>query len=212
MTDVATAYAARAAEYAAALGVMDAVHPSDRQVVDTWASTVSGQVLDAGCGPGHWTDYLHRRGLNVHGIDVVPQFVDRARASYPAVSFARGSIDAIDAPDASIGGVLSWFSTIHHDPSRIMTPLLEFARVLRPGGTLLLGYFDGAEVEPFDHAIIRAYRWPARELSAMLEAAGFHVIETHRRTERGRRDVGAILSERDDPRPVSSRHSPRQSG
>lgn len=212
MTDVATAYAARAAEYAAALGVMDAVHPSDRQVVDTWASNVSGRVLDAGCGPGHWTDYLHRCGLNVHGIDVVPQFIDKARASYPAVRFGLGSIDAIDAPDASLGGVLSWFSTIHHEPSRILTPLLEFARVLRPGGTLLLGHFDGAEVEPFDHAVVRAYRWPARELSAMLEAAGFDVIETHRRTERGRRDVGAILSERNAPRPMPSPPSSRQSG
>ena len=77
-----------------------------------------------------------------------------------------------------------------------MIPLLEFARVLRPGGTLLLGYFDGAEVEPFDHAVVRAYRWPAGGLSAVLENAGFDVIETHWRTERGHRDVGAILCER----------------
>lgn len=202
MTDVETAYAARAGEYADALGSMDAVHPSDRQLVDTWASHVSGRVLDAGCGPGHWTDYLSRCGLDAHGIDIVPEFLDRARACYSAIRFGVGSIDAIDEPDDSLGGVLSWFSPIHHEPSRMKTPLLEFARVLRPGGVLLLGYFDGADVEPFDHAVVRAYRWSARELSAMLEAAGFDIMETHRRTERGRRDVGAILCERHDPRPV----------
>lgn len=195
MTDIATAYAVRAAEYADTLGSMNAVHPSDRQLVDAWSSNVSGPILDAGCGPGHWTDHLHRRGLDVHGVDIVPEFIDRARAAYPSVSFTLGSIDAIDEPDDSLGGILSWFSTIHHEPPRIMIPLLEFARVLRPGGTLLLGYFDGAEVEPFDHAVVRAYRWPTRELSAVLETAGFDVIETHRRTERGRRDVGAILCE-----------------
>ena len=195
MTDIATAYAVRAAEYADALGSMNAVHPSDRQLVDTWSSNVSGPILDAGCGPGHWTDHLHRRGLDVHGVDIVPEFIDRARAAYPSVPFTLGSIDAIDEPDGSLGGILSWFSTIHHEPPRIMIPLLEFARVLRPGGTLLLGYFDGAEVEPFDHAVVRAYRWPAGELSAVLENAGFDVIETHRRTERGHRDVGAILCE-----------------
>ena len=195
MTDIAPAYASRAAEYADALGSMNAVHPSDRQLVDTWSSNVSGPILDAGCGPGHWTDYLHRRGLDVHGVDIVPEFIDGARAAYPSVSFTLGSIDAIDEPDDSLGGILSWFSTIHHEPPRIMIPLLEFARVLRPNGTLLLGYFDGAEVEPFDHAVVRAYRWPTGELSAVLETAGFDVIETHRRTERGRRDVGAILCE-----------------
>ena len=171
---------------------MNAVHPSDRQLVDTWSSNVSGPILDAGCGPGHWTDHLHRRGLDVHGVDIVPEFIDRARSDYPSVPFTLGSIDAIDEPDDSLGGILSWFSTIHHEPPRIMIPLLEFARVLRPGGTLLLGYFDGAEVEPFDHA----YRWPAGGLSAVLETAGFDVIETHRRAERGHRDVGAILCER----------------
>ena len=181
---------------------MNAVHPSDRQLVDTWASRIAGRVFDAGCGPGQWTDYLNRCGLDVHGLDIVPEFINKARANYPAISFDLGSIDEIDVPDASLGGVLSWFSTIHHEPSRIMTPLLEFSRVLRPGGALLLGYFDGAQVESFDHAVVRAYSWPTRDLSAVLETAGFDVIETHRRTERGRRDVGAILCERHDPRPI----------
>jgi len=156
VTDVATAYATRAAEYADALGTMDVVHPSDHQLVDTWAGNLSGRVLDAGCGPGHWTDYLQRRGLDVHGVDVIPQFIERARTSYPSARFDLGSIDAIDEPDDSFGGILSWFSTIHHEPDQIDIPLHEFARVLRPGGALLLGHFDGNELEPFDHAVVRA--------------------------------------------------------
>ena len=48
-----------------------------------------------------------------------------------------------DEPDGSLGGILAWLSTIHHEPSRIGIPLAEFARTLRPGGGLLLGYFDG---------------------------------------------------------------------
>lgn len=199
MTDVAIAYAARAAEYADALGSMTAVHPSDKQLVETWASMTSGRVLDAGCGPGHWTDHLLGLGADVHGIDVVPEFVERARATYSAVRFDLGSIDAVEEPDDSIGGILSWFSTIHHEPYRISVPLAEFARILRPGGTLLLGYFDGPEIEPFDHSVVRAYRWSAHELTAMLEPAGFDIIETHRRTERGHRAVGAILCELREP-------------
>lgn len=175
---------------------MTAVHPSDRHLVETWAAAASGPVLDAGCGPGHWTHYIHRRGVDIRGFDLVPAFIDGARATYPGVRFDLGSIDAIDENDGAVGGILSWFSTIHHEPERIAVPLSEFARVLRPGGTLLIGYFDGDEVEPFDHAVTRAYRWPASELQERLDEAGFDVIETHRRSDRGRRSVGAILCER----------------
>ncbi|KAA9130412.1 class I SAM-dependent methyltransferase [Microbacterium caowuchunii] len=172
---------------------MGAVHTIDRHLVEAWATSTAGRVLDAGCGPGHWTNRLASLGVDVHGVDLVPEFIGHARITYPAARFDLGSIDDLDEPDGALGGILSWFSTIHHDPSQITTPLAEFARTLRPGGTLLLGYFQGTRVEAFDHAVARAYRWTAHELHAALEAVGFEIIETHQRTERGRRPVGAIL-------------------
>ena len=196
MTNVRDAYTVRAAEYTDLLGSMDAVHPSDRQLVDTWAEAVSGRVLDAGCGPGQWTKHLSVRGLDVRGIDLVPSFIDRARSAYPGVRFDVGSIDDIDEPDGALGGILSWFSTIHHEPEHLSVPIAEFARTLRSGGLLVLGYFDGDTVEAFDHAVTRAYRYPASALHAVLEEHGFEVIETHRRTAQGHRPVGAILARR----------------
>ena len=193
MSHVSDAYARRADEYAQLFGTMTAVHPSDRRLVEAWADAVEGRVLDAGCGPGHWTHHLATRGLDARGIDAVPRFVARARAAYPSVRFDVGSLDAIDEPDGALGGILSWYSIIHHEPERIAVPLAEFARVLRPGGTLVVGYFDGAAVEPFDHAVARAYRWPATELGARLEDCGFEVLEAHRRAGRGHRPHGAIV-------------------
>lgn len=195
---VGTAYARRAAEYAELLGSMGAVHPSDRQLVDTWAAAVSGPAIDAGCGPGHWTDHLHRQGLDVRGIDFVPDFIEHARATYPATQFDAGSIDALPDRTGSVGGILAWYSLIHHDPSAIATPLGEFARVLRPGGDLLLGFFEGPAVETFDHAVVTAYRWPIGELGVRIQHAGFDVIETHTRTGPGHRPHGAILARRAD--------------
>lgn len=196
MTSTAAAYAARAGEYADVLGSMGAVHPSDRELVETWARRVPGRVLDAGCGPGHWTAHLASLGIEVRGVDLVPAFIDRARRRFPGVRFDLGSIDDLDESDASYGGVLSWFSTIHHAPETIAVPLEEFRRVLRPGGLLALGFFTGRAVEPFDHAVTRAYRWPVAPLRALLDAAGFDVIEVHVREERGARPVGAIIAER----------------
>ena len=135
-------------------------------------------------------------GCNIRGIDLVPDFIQHARATYPDARFDHSNIESIEEADDAVGGILSWFSTIHHDPSRISVPIAEFARVLRPGGTLVLGYFDSADsIEPFDHAVVQAYRWPAAALQTVLSAAGFATIETHRRTERGQRPVGVIICE-----------------
>lgn len=196
MTETSAAYSDRATEYAELLGSMAAVHPADQQLVDSWAGGLSGRVLDAGCGPGHWTAHLQGLGLDVYGTDLAPALVEHARSTFPGVRFELQSIDQIDEPDGSLGGVLSWFSTIHHEPSTIDVPIAEFSRTLRPGGRLVLGYFDGDTCEPFDHAVVRAYRWPAGELHRVLEAAGLEVVETCRRTVPGERPVGAIVCER----------------
>lgn len=196
MTTTTTAYAARAAEYVELLGSVSSVHPSDRQIIETWSTQVEGEVLDAGCGPGHWTNHLNDLGCDARGIDLVPAFLTHARSNYPGIRFDLGSIDDIDADDGSLGGILSWFSTIHHEPYAIATPISEFARVLRPGGQLALGFFSSTALEPFDHAVTRAYRWPAPELCDVLDAAGFYTLEIHLRETRGERPVGTIVCER----------------
>lgn len=188
---------------------MASVHPSDLQIVDSWAAGVRGDALDAGCGPGHWTNHLHEFGLSIRGIDLVPAFIDHARSTYPGIRFDLCSIDDIDVDDGAFGGILSWFSTIHHEPDTIAVPISEFARVLRPGGRLVLGFFSGPVIEAFDHAVVTAYRWPPDRMRAVLEAAGFDIVETHLRESRGHRPVGAIVSERRRSGPDGERPSGR---
>jgi SAM-dependent methyltransferase len=191
---VRTAYANRAAEYAELLGTMASVHPSDVQLVSAWADRVDGPIIDAGCGPGHWTEFLARRGKQVRGVDLVPEFVAHARKNHPGIQFETGSLNRLDAEADSVHGILAWYSLIHHHPTTIATPLAEFARVLAPGGDILLGFFLGSDVNSFDHAVVTAYRWPVEELEAAVEHAGFTVIETHTRTARNQRAHGAIVA------------------
>ena len=199
------AYSARAAEYIALLGTMRAVHPSDRQLVSSWAELLMGDVIDAGCGPGHWTDFLRRCRANARGVDQVAEFVNSARENYPDSKFRVGSLEALDADNDSVGGVLAWYSLIHHEPSTIQVPLREFHRVLRPGGELLIGFFEGPALEQFDHAVAPAYRWPVSALSEELDAAGFDIIETHTRTTLNQRPHAAIDARRSKRAPSATR-------
>lgn len=93
---------------------------------------------------------------------------------------------------------LAWYSLIHTRPDRIDLLLAEFARVVRPGGGLVVGFFEGPELVPFDHAVTTAYFWPTGLLSARLEQAGFVVIDTDARTVPGTRRLGTIVARRAD--------------
>ena len=72
-----------------------------------------------------------------------PAMVERARRGYPRLSFEVGSITALRLRDATVGGALAWYSTIHTPPPDLPRVFAEFARVLAPGGYLLVGFHVG---------------------------------------------------------------------
>ncbi|GEK20554.1 methyltransferase [Cellulomonas xylanilytica] len=170
-----TAYAARAAEYTELLGSVSAMDPLDRQLIAEWGARCRGLVVDAGCGPGHWTHLLSELGAEVEGVDLVPAFVEQAQARFPAVSYRVARLDDLGLPDGSAGGVLAWYSLIHVEPVRVPTVLREIRRCLRADGTLLVGFFAGDRLEPFPHAVVTAYSWPVDDLARLVEDAGFMV-------------------------------------
>ncbi len=207
MTDapVPEAYAARAAEYIDLFGSISAAAAVDRVQVLAWARGIDGRIIDVGCGPGHWANYLAEQGLDVEGVDPVPEFAHHARHAHPGVAYRIGDADHLGVESGSLGGVLAWFSLIHVPPDRIGAPLAEFARCLRPGGGLAVGFFEGLELRAFDHAVTTAYIWPVDVLSAAVEQAGFTVVDLHTRSEPGSRPQGTLIARRNagptDPTP-----------
>lgn len=192
--DVRDAYALRAQEYIDRLGSIAAVHAADLDLVTRWADRLGGPLIDAGCGPGHWTGHLAARGIDVRGVDQVPEFVSHARCAHPGCRFDVGDLDALPASTGEVAGILAWYSLIHHEPRAVRPALERMARVLRPGGELLLGFFHGPRVERFDHAVTVAFRWPVEALAEELRMAHFDTIETYTRTGPGVRPHGAIVA------------------
>ncbi|WP_431218548.1 class I SAM-dependent methyltransferase [Leifsonia xyli] len=191
------AYERRAAEYIDLFGAISSADGRDLRVVSSWADGLTGPVVDAGCGPGQWTDFLRRRGLDARGVDQVPAFVSSARATYPDVPFSLGSLEQLGDAPGSVGGVLAWYSLIHYAPDAVQRPLREFARVLRPGGGLLVGLFTWVEVGEFSHTVAPAWRWPLDAFGRELVEAGFAVIGTTSRADAGARPLGAIVARRE---------------
>ena len=97
------------------------------------------QVADIASGTGYGSRLLMEEGQaqQVTGIDICPEAVDYACCKHKrvGVDFVCASADATGFGDGSLDAVVS-FETIEHVPND--TQLLnEFARILRPGGTLI---------------------------------------------------------------------------
>lgn len=176
------AYSSKSQQYVDLFDGDRDAHEVDAAFIRRHLVASAGPVLDLGCGPGYWTAYLHRLGVQVTGIDLVPEFIGHARASHPGPEFRLGSMVDLPAPEQAVAGVLSWYSTIHVPPAELGGVLAGFRRLLAPSGTLVLGFFEGDnEVAPFDHAVAVAYRWPGDLLIKRLAEAGFAEVERVRR-------------------------------
>jgi SAM-dependent methyltransferase len=103
-----------------------------------------GPVLDLGCGPGHITAQLAEFGVDAYGIDLSPGMVEVARRDHPGPRFEVGSMTELTLPDASVAGLIAWWSLIHLPDPVVVEVFGQFHRVLRPGGRLQLGFHVGA--------------------------------------------------------------------
>lgn len=101
------------------------------------------KVLDVGCGPGRHAHELARRGIEVHGVDLSPTFVELARrnAPPPAEAGARATFEVMDARqlpydqefDAAISLCQGAFGLLGADAEGDGEVLRGMARAIQPG-------------------------------------------------------------------------------
>jgi SAM-dependent methyltransferase len=174
-------YDAVAETYVRLFGDELAGKPLDRALLAAFAETVTGPVADVGCGPGHVTAYLRHLGLDATGIDLSPGMIDVARRAYPGLPFSVGDMTSLDITSGTLGGIVAFYSIIHLPPARLPVALADFARVLAPGGRLLVAFQAGAgerlhQTEWHGHEVsLDHYRRDPDDVADQLTGAGLLV-------------------------------------
>jgi len=100
------------------------------------AAAPRGRALDVACGTGRQVARLVALGYDARGIDLTPAMIERARARCPEAELVVGDWDDLPYEDASFDLVTSSLALCH--ATDVEPPVREMARVVRPGGWLVI--------------------------------------------------------------------------
>ena len=157
-----------------------------RQRTATLACIQPGDaVLDVGCGTGTLAMEVARRvGTTgrVAGVDPGTQQIARARAKAARcdvpIEFQIGLIEQLPFPDQTFDVVLSTLM-MHHLPNTLKCQgLAEIARVLKPGGRLVIADFKRKQERAGQATRFHAGGSGLQDLAALVKEAGFEHLET----------------------------------
>jgi SAM-dependent methyltransferase len=155
--------------------------PAVRSLVDPLPP---GRALDAACGTGRHARHLADMGHDVVGVDLTPEMLRRARAAVPEAVFLEADlVDIASFPAGRFDLVVCGLALAHVADLDRATG--ELARVLRPGGRLVisvlhpfqafLGWHAPFEDEQGRRRFVREHTHTHADYLAAFRAANLHV-------------------------------------
>ena len=115
-----------------------------------------GRALDVGCGEGRFCRMLRARGWDVTGLDPTRALLEEARRRDRDGAYVEGVAEALPFDDGGFDLVVSYLSLI--DIPDFRAAIAQMARVLAPGGRLLVANMNG-----FASAAIEGFGWVSDE-------------------------------------------------
>jgi SAM-dependent methyltransferase len=137
--------------------LIDLEEPIIRPIIDRLPI---GPALDAACGTGRHAAYLAAKGHSVIGVDGSANMLAVAKAKVPGADFCQGDLRALPVGNQEVDLVTISLALTH--VPELAPVLAEFARVLRPGGHLVIA--DSRMDYPMVQAMPDGMRQPAASL------------------------------------------------
>jgi len=139
-----------------------------------------GRVLDVGCGPGYLLKAFQRRGWETMGTELSGTAAAFAREEL-GLNVESRELAELKLPDSQFDAVVIWHALEHIPQPEAL--LREIARVLRPGGVLMVGVPNWGSPESqlagskwFQLDVPRhVNHFTAEKLGRDLEAAGLEI-------------------------------------
>jgi SAM-dependent methyltransferase len=158
--------------------------PRDRELLTAFAAACEDPVVELGCGPGQIGAFVAAHGRRVVGLDRSPAMARLAAARSDGALVA--DLRRPPLADAAVGGLLAFYSLIHVPRPEVPAAFAGLARVLRPGGRLLLSAHEGEDEYVVDEFLGEPVSFIATlfrldELVDACHAAGLRVAVAERR-------------------------------
>jgi len=99
-------------------------------------------VLDVGCGDGART-LANMDDVRAVGLDLSARQLELARRNVPTARLLQGEMTALPLADDSVDAVTAYHAVFHVPRECHPDVYAEFARVLRPGGAVLMTVGEG---------------------------------------------------------------------
>ena len=97
-------------------------------------------MLDAGCGTGRIARELHRRGLDVVGVDLDDLMLDTGRRKAPEMAWVTGDLETVDLGRTFQAVLMAGNVMIFLTPGTESAVLANMARHLDRAGLLVAGF------------------------------------------------------------------------
>lgn len=144
-----------------------------------------GAALDAACGTGRHAAFLAALGHEVTGIDATAEMLEKAKARVPSAQFETADLLAIPLPDGAMDCAVCTLALTHC--ADLGPPVQELARVVRPGGRVvvsdvhplmvLLGVHGGYRQSDTAYGVVRNHVHLASDYLTAFRKAGLRVIK-----------------------------------
>ena len=155
---------------------------SDLKYIEKFFSMLpkNAEVLDVGCGPGTFTQYMIKKGFKVEGIDMSKSMLVIAQKKVPKATFKIMDMRKLTFSENHFNAILCAYSLIHIHTKELDEVISGFHRVLIPGGILMIIAQKGEPDKIIDEPFLPTEKmffnfFNKNKLTHLLTKSGFKV-------------------------------------